>query len=163
MKGEKGNCVNLVVSGGQKWRVGFVVKRKDWFFNKGWKAFLKGNAVSSFDFLVFRYLGSMAFHVTIFGPNGCAKLSASSGDLPKAVGVDTEKRRQNRQNLFKRVQMGSEKRGPGRHHVFTPAEQKAADSFTSSLPFFVKTLAWKSKQSPIMVTSICLLSNLVHL
>lgn len=94
-------------------------KDKDCFFlKKGWPDFVKDNSLELGEFLVFRYNGSSAFTVRIFGRDGCKKKDDLPNDdtAPTRVKVEamSEKESDSEQTCRKRANSGKSQTRPKR-------------------------------------------------
>ncbi|OMO78236.1 hypothetical protein CCACVL1_14557 [Corchorus capsularis] len=57
----------------QCWHVELKQVGGNMYFERGWTKFVDQNTVNDGDILVFTYVGSSLFDVTVMGPNGCMK------------------------------------------------------------------------------------------
>ena len=66
---EMPNRATLIASSSH-WLVSVKKDANGTYLQKGWKEFMKGNNLGSYEFLTFRYDGNMLFCVKIFNPSG---------------------------------------------------------------------------------------------
>ncbi|KAJ3685833.1 hypothetical protein LUZ61_014997 [Rhynchospora tenuis] len=68
-----GNVIKLIMPSGAMWQAGLIRSGEMLVLEPGWKDFVCANDVSRDDLLVFKYVGGLAFEVSIFDPWGCEK------------------------------------------------------------------------------------------
>ncbi|KAL2459175.1 putative B3 domain-containing protein REM7 [Forsythia ovata] len=68
------NKDSVITSGKGSWRVKISKGSEgDIYFEEGWSEFVQSHELIIGDFLVFKYKGTMQFHVMAFGPDACQK------------------------------------------------------------------------------------------
>ncbi|KAJ9555148.1 hypothetical protein OSB04_009762, partial [Centaurea solstitialis] len=70
LKSRRSNKTAILRRGSQKWPVKIV---DHWVFGEGWEAFVRGNGVQDFDFVVFKHEGDMVFDTMVFDVSCCER------------------------------------------------------------------------------------------
>ncbi|KAF5184608.1 B3 domain-containing protein [Thalictrum thalictroides] len=142
------------------WHVKFCRTEDGTYLTDGWKEFVRDHCLGEYDFLIFRYEGNMHFTVEIYDKTECQKHVGFSTQMHQELGssggvkrrgrplkklVEVPRRRVGRppKDLHELSQKVRGSRLPGRR---MPTEKekaevwKAAMTFTSSVPYFIRPL-----------------------